>query len=455
MPYVPLSQGQHRTPLQLDRLPGPRTISHNCSPTSRGPHYEALEYSRVSNYGEWHDGQQAGSVYHLTQPGSYYTAHAHELRRHSLDESRLGSLVNHAAPQLELFRRSCPETIEHEEQFEFDHLLRRQSKLSVCEITTDGPIREFRQHADYQLHFDARAAMPQTNHPPSPVLTEENARGTPSPQPWRIAVDTQRFQTHVDPNSLCLTPSMAHTELKHMEDLRYQVESTSSINSSHGHALLEHYSDSRILADTLPSDFSGDEGAMCDTDRESENAGRGRVVSDEDPEPLDQEDSDSEYTPEAVVIRARPRQISNATTISSDQDPKRGRVPTARKKELMLSSPSGKDGLLGRFSPPPRVDDDDDFSDTAPRRRRKKSITSRRSGEIIKPFVCDIKGCDKRFRRSEHLKRHIRSLHTGEKPFVCDTCLKHFSRSDNLAQHARVHLVNKQSSPRTKRRKRE
>ncbi|KMU84187.1 hypothetical protein CIHG_01973 [Coccidioides immitis H538.4] len=39
----------------------------------------------------------------------------------------------------------------------------------------------------------------------------------------------------------------------------------------------------------------------------------------------------------------------------------------------------------------------------------------------------------------EHLKRHYRSLHTEEKPFECTECGKKFSRSDNLAQHARTH----------------
>ncbi|ORY87588.1 hypothetical protein BCR37DRAFT_331686, partial [Protomyces lactucae-debilis] len=57
----------------------------------------------------------------------------------------------------------------------------------------------------------------------------------------------------------------------------------------------------------------------------------------------------------------------------------------------------------------------------------------------VKAFQCDVKGCEKRFRRSEHLKRHIRSLHTGEKPYPCSTCGKTFSRTDNLTQHMRVH----------------
>ncbi|KDN63352.1 hypothetical protein CSUB01_09882 [Colletotrichum sublineola] len=67
------------------------------------------------------------------------------------------------------------------------------------------------------------------------------------------------------------------------------------------------------------------------------------------------------------------------------------------------------------------------------RRGRKQSLTE----DPSKTFVCEL--CNRRFRRQEHLKRHYRSLHTGEKPFECHECGKKFSRSDNLSQHARTH----------------
>ena len=67
------------------------------------------------------------------------------------------------------------------------------------------------------------------------------------------------------------------------------------------------------------------------------------------------------------------------------------------------------------------------------RRGRKQSLTD----DPSKTFVCHL--CSRRFRRQEHLKRHYRSLHTGEKPFECNECGKKFSRSDNLAQHSRTH----------------
>ncbi|KAG0280913.1 hypothetical protein BGZ96_001375 [Linnemannia gamsii] len=61
-------------------------------------------------------------------------------------------------------------------------------------------------------------------------------------------------------------------------------------------------------------------------------------------------------------------------------------------------------------------------------------------------FTCLIDACGKQFKRSEHLKRHVRSVHTLEKPFRCpyENCPKRFSRSDNLNQHIRIHRHEKE-----------
>ncbi|CDH56634.1 hypothetical protein RO3G_05476 [Lichtheimia corymbifera JMRC:FSU:9682] len=62
------------------------------------------------------------------------------------------------------------------------------------------------------------------------------------------------------------------------------------------------------------------------------------------------------------------------------------------------------------------------------------------SSDDEKQHICTHPGCHRRFKRLEHLKRHMR-IHTLERPFQCTYagCQKSFSRSDNLTQHLKTH----------------
>ncbi|RUS19545.1 hypothetical protein BC937DRAFT_87312 [Endogone sp. FLAS-F59071] len=79
-----------------------------------------------------------------------------------------------------------------------------------------------------------------------------------------------------------------------------------------------------------------------------------------------------------------------------------------------------------------------------PMRSRGRRVSNNPDMSGSKVFTCKAENCGKIFKRSEHLKRHIRSIHTMEKPFPCTYagCPKRFSRSDNLNQHIRIHRHN-------------
>lgn len=103
--------------------------------------------------------------------------------------------------------------------------------------------------------------------------------------------------------------------------------------------------------------------------------------------------------------------------------------------------------------------DDGDEHEGADRSARKSAGGG---GAGARTFRCAVGECGKCFIRAEHLKRHIRSIHTDEKREWCPLlsfelraltvttartahpcpkkgCDRTFSRRDNLGQHLRVH----------------
>ncbi|EDR15353.1 uncharacterized protein LACBIDRAFT_301563 [Laccaria bicolor S238N-H82] len=89
----------------------------------------------------------------------------------------------------------------------------------------------------------------------------------------------------------------------------------------------------------------------------------------------------------------------------------------------------------------PTVSSLEDLRSAASGAGRKRQQQQQGPGKGARMYLCDVEGCGKCFARGEHLKRHVRSIHTYEKPHTCPYpgCGKDFSRHDNLGQHMRVH----------------
>ncbi|KAF7256498.1 Zinc finger protein [Paragonimus skrjabini miyazakii] len=52
-------------------------------------------------------------------------------------------------------------------------------------------------------------------------------------------------------------------------------------------------------------------------------------------------------------------------------------------------------------------------------------------------YICHL--CSRPFVRDDKLKRHIRCVHSSERPFKCEFCSKAFARKDKLQEHTRHH----------------
>ncbi|CCM02767.1 uncharacterized protein FIBRA_04875 [Fibroporia radiculosa] len=148
----------------------------------------------------------------------------------------------------------------------------------------------------------------------------------------------------------------------------------------------------------------------------------GESERDDSDSPEDDGDDDGEYIePSASGVsrpRTRRRAISSASAASSVMSQAEG----GRRNTLPVPVPNLTKKSRGRRVPTVPV------------------IVSENGVEKnTRAYMCQVPHCGKCFARGEHLKRHVRSIHTNEKPHRCPVCEKDFSRHDNLGQHMRVH----------------
>ncbi|KAJ6117292.1 hypothetical protein N7512_007017 [Penicillium capsulatum] len=129
-------------------------------------------------------------------------------------------------------------------------------------------------------------------------------------------------------------------------------------------------------------------------------------------------------------------------------------TPSTPVRSVSLGTPSGADTPVSRLSAHNDYQDEFPLSPVyrdglmrvhrQPSRKpsKKQLVRSNLSLENLPPiikqvqFKCKEPGCKGRFKRQEHLKRHMKS-HSKEKPHVCwvPGCHRAFSRSDNLNAH--------------------
>ncbi|SBS97365.1 krox-like protein. putative [Plasmodium ovale curtisi] len=74
--------------------------------------------------------------------------------------------------------------------------------------------------------------------------------------------------------------------------------------------------------------------------------------------------------------------------------------------------------------------------------RVKKETKNGGSSADIEARTCSI--CNSLFVNSKLMQRHMMSVHSGERPYECEICLKRYKRADHLKIHRMKHDVNKE-----------
>lgn len=163
--------------------------------------------------------------------------------------------------------------------------------------------------------------------------------------------------------------------------------------------------------------------------------------------PLDMNSPNSDYTTDSLINS--PARSANFSTLSSD-DSKSFSITPSKSPQFhqRMFEPLQSSSALQRIQT-----DGHTLKELRKQKARRNSDMVPVPGHIrvqnraIKK--CRWPGCNGKFQRQEHLKRHEKT-HTNSETYMCQFCDKPFGRSDNLKSHTRLHANPSKKSSRTK-----
>ncbi|KAG0201263.1 hypothetical protein BGX33_010426 [Mortierella sp. NVP41] len=147
---------------------------------------------------------------------------------------------------------------------------------------------------------------------------------------------------------------------------------------------------------------------------------------------FDDQDKDASFSPAAASI-SRKHMAKSACTSSNKRTRPTLASPYGGNKRLDPSSPSLSND---KFSAVKRYTCD--FPGCGRGFARLFNMrTHQRTHDPnhMRPFVCEVFTCAKRFSRKHDLQRHEASVHKGERKYRCGNCDRSFSRQDGLRRH--------------------
>ena len=252
------------------------------------------------------------------------------------------------------------------------------------------------------------------------------------------ALNLSQQYAHHSPYSAILLPLYPGVSISPTQSMQQQVEckphfvsvaSQDSMKAPLSHPL-EGWDDDR--SSSLSSLVGGPELEMVDMDEMSTMVGVGGVVEDV----VRHKDAYKEDEWEEVLQQpsgCNEWRFQSASSLDTSDEWEVSQRPSGckRRRSPSASSPATSSSPIpipvpnltkkSRGRRVPTMSTLEDIrSATSGAGRKRQSI----GGKTARMYMCEVKGCGKCFARGEHLKRHVRSIHTYEKREVLYPCVE-------------------------------